>query len=79
MKKPIGKLQTPDDLAMRIKAKGCVPRSINFDRALTVESLPQHHQDFFDRILIPQAIYEHLTIITHDRKFNVYEIDLIKC
>ena len=79
IKNSIGKLQTPNDLAMQIEAKGFVPLSIDLHHALTVESLPQHHQDPFDRILIAQAIYEHLTIITRDRKFNVYEIDLIKC
>ena len=79
IKKSIGKLQTPNDLAMQIEAKGFVPLSIDLHHALTVESLPWHHQDPFDRILIAQAIYEHLTIITRDRKFNVYEIDLIKC
>lgn len=79
IKKSIGKLQTPDDLAMQIEAKDFIPLSINLNHALTVESLPQHHQDPFDRILIAQAIYEHLTIITRDRKFNVYEIDLIRC
>ena len=79
IKKSLGKLQAPDDLAMQIKAKGFIPLFIDIPHALTVESLPWHHQDPFDRILIAQAIYEHLTIITRDRKFNVYEIDLIKC
>ena len=79
IKKSIGKLQTPDDLAMQIEAKGFIPLSIDLNHALTVESLPQHHQDPFDRILIAQAIYERLTIITRDRKFSVYKVDLIKC
>ena len=49
---------------MQIKAKDFIPLSIDIHHALTVESLPLHHQDPFDRILIAQAIYEHLTIIT---------------
>ena len=79
IKNSIGKLQTPNDLAMQIEAKGFVPLSIDLHHALTVESLPQHHQDPFDRILIAQAIYERLTIVTRDRKFNVYEVNIIKC
>ena len=79
IKKSIGKLQTPNDLAMQIKAKGFIPLSIDLNHALTVESLPLHHQDPFDRILIAQAIEEHLTIVTRDRKFSVYKVDLIKC
>ena len=45
IKKFLGKLQTPDDLAMQIEAKGFIPLSIDLYHALTVESLPQHHQD----------------------------------
>ena len=79
IKKSLGKLQAPDDLAMQIEAKDFIPLSIDLHHALTVESLPLHHQDPFDRILIAQAIEEHLTIVTRDRKFSVYEVGIIKC
>ena len=79
IKKSLGKLQVPDDLAIQIKAKDFIPLSIDLNHALSVESLPWHHQDPFDRILIAQAIYEHLTIVTRDRKFSVYKVDLIRC
>ena len=52
--------------------------AISIDHALAVEKLPLHHQDPFDRILIAQAVYENLTIITRDRQFGVYEVKMIK-
>ena len=39
----------------------------------SLELLPFHHQDPFDRMLIAQAIAEDLTIITQDQKFALYE------
>lgn len=44
-----------------------------FDHYSTLETLPFHHQDPFDRMLIGQAIAEDLTIITQDQKFALYE------
>jgi PIN domain nuclease of toxin-antitoxin system len=39
-----------------------------------VTSLPLHHRDPFDRLLIAQAIVEDLTIITADAAFDAYEV-----
>lgn len=78
IKKSLGKLQAPDDLAEQIEQKKFTPLAITINHALTVEKLPYHHQDPFDRILIAQAICEKLTIITRDRKFNTYDITIIQ-
>lgn len=64
IKKSLGKLQAPDDLTVQIKEKRFTPLAISIDRALTVEKLPLHHQDPFDRILIAQATYENSIIVT---------------
>ena len=53
--------------------------AISIDHALTVEKLPLHHQDPFDRILIAQAMYENSIVVTRDRKFQLYEVRTIKC
>jgi PIN domain nuclease of toxin-antitoxin system len=37
-----------------------------------MRTLPFHHSDPFDRMLIAQAEEENLTIITHDKKFGAY-------
>ena len=79
IKKSLGKLQAPDDLSVQIKKKRFRPLAITIDHALTVEKLPLHHQDPFDRILIAQALYKNLIIVTRDRKFELYEVKTIEC
>jgi len=39
--------------------------------------LPAHHADPFDRILIAQSRIESLTLVTVDRRFSDYEVDLL--
>lgn len=39
-------------------------------------SLPLHHQDPFDRLIIAQAIAEDFTVISHDPKFSTYPVKL---
>jgi PIN domain nuclease of toxin-antitoxin system len=43
------------------------------DTAL-LTTMPHHHRDPFDRLLIAQAIVEHLTIVSADRAFDAYPI-----
>lgn len=46
---------------------------ISFEHILAVSSLPLHHRDPFDRILISQAMEENLTIISRDKNFRLYK------
>jgi PIN domain nuclease of toxin-antitoxin system len=41
------------------------------------EALPRHHRDPFDRMLVAQARMESLTIVTADRSFRDYDVDLL--
>jgi len=41
------------------------------------ESLPPHHRDPFDRILVGQALVERLRIVTHDPEVARYGDDVI--
>jgi PIN domain nuclease of toxin-antitoxin system len=45
----------------------------DIDHYQILENLPQYHNDPFDRMIIAQAIAEHLVIITQDEKFRLYE------
>lgn len=42
-----------------------------------VQSLPLHHRDPFDRMMIAQALEENLTIVTRDRAFRAYGVPLL--
>jgi PIN domain nuclease of toxin-antitoxin system len=46
--------------------------------ALAVASLPWHHRDPFDRLMVAQAMLERLTIVTADRVFARYDVEIIE-
>ncbi|HEX5484818.1 MAG TPA: type II toxin-antitoxin system VapC family toxin [Limnobacter sp.] len=52
--------------------------SIEAEHAVAVESLPAHHQDPFDRILIAQALVEPMRLITHDATVALYSDTIIQ-
>jgi PIN domain nuclease of toxin-antitoxin system len=43
----------------------------------TIITLPWHHRDPFDRLLIAQAINEQCVICTKDRNFAAYGLDVL--
>jgi len=50
---------------------------ISLDHVLKVETLPMHHSDPFDRILIAQSIEEGWPLITADPIFERYPVQVI--
>jgi len=52
---------------------------ITHEHALRAGELPVHHRDPFDRMLIAQALSEQMTLLTADRVFQKYKLDLIFC
>jgi PIN domain nuclease of toxin-antitoxin system len=50
---------------------------VTLDHVLRIESLPLHHHDPFDRILIAQSIEEHLPVVTADPLFARYPVEVI--
>lgn len=42
--------------------------------AAAVETLPAHHADPFDRILVAQSIVEPMHLLTHDRQLSKYGV-----
>ncbi len=50
---------------------------ITLDHVLALESLPSHHKDPFDRLLISQANVEDATLISRDSIFSQYTVRLL--
>jgi PIN domain nuclease of toxin-antitoxin system len=44
---------------------------------LALDTLPNHHKDRFDRLLIAQSITEGLTLVTSDSQFSAYSVKLL--
>ena len=52
--------------------------SIDFGHTLDVASLPLHHRDPFDRMLIAQSRIEDMPIVTRDPTFDAYDVEVIR-
>jgi PIN domain nuclease of toxin-antitoxin system len=50
---------------------------IQLDHVLRIESLPLHHRDPFDRILVSQSLVENLPLVSADPVFESYSVNLI--
>jgi len=77
IKRSLGKLQAPGNLAATLVAAGVKPLAITLDHANTVESLPWHHRDPFDRMLVAQALAEGATIVSQDERMQPYGVPVI--
>jgi len=52
--------------------------NVALTHVLTLDALPFHHKDPFDRLLIAQSIEEGLTIVSADSKFSAYSVKLLQ-
>lgn len=77
IKAAVGKLSVPDDLHDHVLAAGLRILGLAPDHGLAVASLPVHHRDPFDRLLISQARSEGMTIVTADPRFAAYDVSVI--
>jgi PIN domain nuclease of toxin-antitoxin system len=62
----------PRELLDQIEANGFYELPVWSKHALLVASLPLHHSDAFDRLLIAQAISEPLHFLTVDPQLKQY-------
>jgi PIN domain nuclease of toxin-antitoxin system len=77
IKRSLGKLEAPQDLAPTLLGAGVQPLPITLDHAAAVEELPWHHCDPFDRLLVAQAASEGATLVTHDETLRPYGVALL--
>jgi PIN domain nuclease of toxin-antitoxin system len=72
--------QSPDRyLPKKLAQQGIRPLQVTLEHSLKVASLPLHHHDPFDRLLIAQAIVEKMVILTSDRVFAKYPVEVLWC
>ena len=77
----LGKLPLPEPpstyVPSRMQSSGVIGLAIEHAHALHVESLPPHHRDPLDRLLIAQAQLDALPILTADRVLTRYSITVV--
>ncbi|MES2204427.1 MAG: type II toxin-antitoxin system VapC family toxin [Pseudomonadota bacterium] len=74
IKNSLGKLTLPNNILTIAKSEGLKILPLQPEEGLSVADLPNIHQDPFDRILIAQAKYNNLVLITRDKKVQEYPI-----
>lgn len=50
---------------------------IRIEQVIPVETMPFHHSDPFDRLLVAQAQVEGLTLLTSDMRLRAYDVPII--
>jgi PIN domain nuclease of toxin-antitoxin system len=77
IKRSLGKLDAPDDLPEIVRGLGHEILPVRMEHAWRVSTLPAHHNDPFDRILVAQAMIEDLTLVTHDAAICAYDVKVL--
>lgn len=81
IKLQLGKLNFRIPLEQKIldqqQVNGLELLPITLKHIVGLDNLPNHHRDPFDRLLISQAIYENIPIISHDALIRTYAVDCI--
>ncbi|MDZ8259773.1 type II toxin-antitoxin system VapC family toxin [Nostoc sp. ChiQUE01b] len=79
IKSQLGKLtlsQSLEDIYDSQSKNGISFLSVIPAHVLNLNTLPLHHKDPFDRMLISQALVEGLTLISIDQIFKLYDVPL---
>lgn len=78
IKSSIGKLKLKQPIEKffptQLQENSILQLDISFRHVVGVTSLPFHHRDPFDRLIISQAIQENLPILSSDEAFDAYNI-----
>jgi PIN domain nuclease of toxin-antitoxin system len=74
IKRSLGKLDAPDGFARLLLDAGAAPLAVSIDHARAVRSLPWHHRDPFDRLLVAQAALEDAVLVSNDERLRAYDV-----
>ncbi len=77
IKRSSGKLKAPDNLLGKIAEARFEELAMSFGHAILAGSLPPHHGDPFDRMIVAQAQSEGLTVVTRDERIAAYGVPVL--
>jgi len=77
IKRKLGRIElVHSDLERELKRSNFLELAIAWQHAESAGSLPRHHDDPFDRMLIAQAQAEQLVLVSYDPAFRDYDVAL---
>jgi PIN domain nuclease of toxin-antitoxin system len=74
IKRTVGKLQFAEDFESVMADEDFRLLPVAYAHLGALDSLPLHHRDPFDRLLIAQSIAENTPVVTNDRAFALYNV-----
>jgi PIN domain nuclease of toxin-antitoxin system len=77
VKESIGELRIDEDLRGNALRNGFTELRVIGVHGAAVRTLPFHHRDPFDRLLVAQAQVEDLTLLTADRALSSYDVPIM--
>jgi len=81
IKAALGRLELPADhdslWIAELRSNGFRPLPVGIAHAVGVRDLPLHHRDPFDRLLVVQALFEGLTLVSDDQALQAYAVPLL--
>ena len=82
IKYSIGRLPLPvmpsEYVASRMAQSGTTGLPVEHRHALHVASLPPHHRDPFDRMLVAQSQLDGATLVSADPQLDAYDLERIR-
>jgi PIN domain nuclease of toxin-antitoxin system len=77
IKRTLGKLRFLEDFEEVMAEEGFALLKLGYPHLRHLSDLPRHHRDPFDRLLIAQALAEHIPMVTDDRAFAPYGVQIV--
>ena len=78
LKVALGKLEYDlQSLENGLAASGILLLGVGLQHAARVATLPMHHRDPFDRMLVAQALCEAMALVSRDRELAKYGVRLL--
>ena len=77
IKRSLGKLVVPPEYLSLLLGAGVQALPVSVEHAAAVETLPWHHRDPFDRMLVAQASIEGAALVSRDDALRSYGVTVI--
>lgn len=81
IKTALGRIKLPEPprslIPKMLREQAIRPMDVTQAHALTVADLPLHHRDPFDRMLVAQASLEKLVVLSADKIFLEYGVEVV--
>lgn len=77
IKAALGRLRLDEPFPLLVETNDFTALPVTLEHTERLASLPPHHPDPFDRLLAAQALTEQAVLVTHDREFEPYGMQVL--